>query len=251
MLSKTAKVSTRTFPIKKKPYGKKKKPAYDANKLSVCTIKGRCPIADVYNCQFHFGGYDPLNMSSLNLYTGQYILSGNSLYDPIVSGGGNQPYYYDQLIAPASGDSGLYKAWKVSGSKIELEFSSASTNTVPIYVWLIPISSDNSSLPTFPPNLDEYPRSKRLTLTPGSGSHSFAKLSNYLPTYTHENITWNDWNANDADYQGRYNVNPNKNCLWYIICKPADGSSTSGIFMKYTLTYYAELSERNGELDVS
>ena len=31
----------------------------DANKLSVCSIKGTCPIADVYNCQFTYGGYDP------------------------------------------------------------------------------------------------------------------------------------------------------------------------------------------------
>ena len=45
----------------------------DANKLSVCSIKGTCPIADVYNCQFTYGGYDPLTMSAIGLYTGQYI----------------------------------------------------------------------------------------------------------------------------------------------------------------------------------
>ena len=66
-------------------------------------------------------------------------------------GGGNQPYYYDQLIAPTSGVTGLYKSWKVSGSKIELEFCAAGSNTVPVYVWLLPVSSDNASLPTNPP----------------------------------------------------------------------------------------------------
>ena len=56
---------------------------------------------------------------------------------------------------------------------------------------------DNASLPTNPPNLDEYPRSKRITLTPGGGSPDSAednKLSSYL---RHDNITWNDWNVND------------------------------------------------------
>ena len=67
----------------------------DANKLSVCSIKGTCPIADVYNCQFTYGGYDPLTMSAIGLYTGQYIWGANNIYDPIQSGGGNQPYYYD------------------------------------------------------------------------------------------------------------------------------------------------------------
>lgn len=223
----------------------------DANQLSVCTVKGTCPIPDVYNCQFHYGGYDPLNMSPVNVYTSQYVYTGNNLYDPLQTGGGNQPYYYDQLVAPISGSTGLFKAWKVSGSKIELEFCAAGSNTVPVYVWLLPISSDNTSLPTYPPNLDEYPRSKRLTLTPGGGSQTAQKMTNYLPTYVHENITWNDWNSNDDEYQGAYNVGPHKQTYWYIIAKPADGSTTSQIFMRCKMTYYAELSERNQECDLS
>ena len=74
---------------------------------------------------------------------------------------------------------------------------------------------------------------------------------NYLPIYTIENITWNDWNVNDYDYQGAYNLNPQKMCYWYIICKPADGATTSQVFMRAKLTYYSELSERNQELDLS
>lgn len=240
----------------KKPYAVKKviKKPYkknDANALQVCKVNGTCPVPDVYRCQFRYGGYDSISMSAGSLYTGQYIYAANSLYDPLVSGGGTQPYYYDQLVAPSSGTTGLFKAWKVSGCKIDFEFCSAGPNTVPVYVWLLPISSDNSSLPTLPPNLDEYPRSKRVTLTPGGGSQTAQKITNYLPIHTHENITWNDWNANDYDYQGAYNLNPQKTCYWYVIAKPADGSTTSMIFMKTSITYYAELSERNQELDYS
>ena len=243
------KKTRRTFKTAK-PY-KKKQRTTNVNALQVCTVKGSCPVPDVYNCQFTYGGYDPINMSSIGNYTGQYIYSANSIYDPLTSGGGNQPYYYDQLVAPASGLTGLFKAWKVSGSKIELEFCSAASNTVPVYVWLLPISSDNSTLPTYPPNLDEYPRAKRCTLTPGGGSQTAQKLMNYLPTYTHENITWNDWNANDFDYQGGFSANPQKMPYWYIIAKPADGATTSQIFMRAKITYYAELSERNQEIDYS
>ena len=147
-MKKTIVVKGKSAPKKtvRKPFRKN-----DANKLSVCSIKGTCPIADVYNCQFTYGGYDPLTMSAIGLYTGQYIWGANNIYDPIQSGGGNQPYYYDQLIAPTSGVTGLYKSWKVSGSKIELEFCAAGSNTVPVYVWLLPVSSDNASLPTNPP----------------------------------------------------------------------------------------------------
>lgn len=246
----------KTVTVKKKPFATKKtiKKTFkknDANALSVCQIDGPCPIPDVYRCQFHYGGYDAINMSSGNLFTGQYVYAANSLYDPLQSGGGSQPYYYDQLVAPISGTTGLFKAWKVSGSKLDLEFCAAGSNTVPVYVWLVPISSDNSSLPTYPPNLDEYPRSKRCTLTPGGGSQTAQKITNYLPIHTHENITWNDWNANDYDYQGAYNTNPQKLAYWYIIAKPADGVTTSQIFMRSKITYFAELNERNQELDYS
>ena len=111
------KKTKRTFKTAK-PY--KKKQRTDSNALQVCTVKGSCPVPDVYNCQFTYGGYDPISMSSIGNYTGQYIYAANSLYDPLQSGGGNQPYYYDQLVAPSSGDSGLFKAWKVSASRSSL-----------------------------------------------------------------------------------------------------------------------------------
>ena len=111
------KKTKRTFKTAK-PY--KKKQRTDSNALQVCTVKGSCPVPDVYNCQFTYGGYDSISMSSIGNYTGQYIYAANSLYDPLQSGGGNQPYYYDQLVAPSSGDSGLFKAWKVSASRSSL-----------------------------------------------------------------------------------------------------------------------------------
>ena len=184
-MKKTIVVKGKSAPKKtvRKPFRKN-----DANKLSVCSIKGTCPIADVYNCQFTYGGYDPLTMSAIGLYTGQYIWGANNIYDPIQSGGGNQPYYYDQLIAPTSGVTGLYKSWKVSGSKIELEFCAAGSNTVPVYVWLLPVSSDNASLPTNPPQprrvsslKAHHPHSRRWI----SDSAEDNKLSSYLRPRQH------------------------------------------------------------------
>ena len=242
------KKTKRTFKTAK-PY--KKKQRTDSNALQVCTVKGSCPVPDVYNCQFTYGGYDPISMSSIGNYTGQYIYAANSLYDPLQSGGGNQPYYYDQLVAPSSGDSGLFKAWKVSASKIELELCAAGSNTVPVYCWLLPISSDDSTLPTFPPNLDEYPRAKRCTLTPGGGSQTAQKMSNYLPIYIHESITWNDWNSTISNIKEvsvralrRFPIGTSSASLLMVLLRLR-------FFMRAKLTYYTELSERNQEIDYS
>ena len=176
-MKKTIRQRMKSAPKKtvRKPFRKN-----DANKLSVCSIKGTCPIADVYNCRVHL--WWMTHSPCQRLVSTRVSTSGApTTSDPIQSGGGNQPYYYDQLIAPTSGVTGLYKSWKVSGSKIELEFCAAGSNTVPVYVWLLPVSSDNASLPTNPPTSTvsslkaHHPHSRRWI----SDSAEDNKLSSY------------------------------------------------------------------------
>ena len=106
-MKKTIVVKGKSAPKKtvRKPFRKN-----DANKLSVCSIKGTCPIADVYNCQFTYGGYDPLTMSAIGLTRVSTSGAPTTSTTQSSQGGGNQPYYYDQLIAPTSGVTGLYKS---------------------------------------------------------------------------------------------------------------------------------------------
>lgn len=244
------KSSTRTYVTKKKTTKKPSIPR-NPNPLVTVTVPGRCPVPDVYNCQFTFSAQGNMQANGSNNYSAQYIFAANSLYDPQVTGAGLQPYYYDQLIAPAGGTTGIYKTYKVKSSSIDVEVSCSSNNTVPTYVWLLPISSDNASLGTVPPDLDEYPRSKRITLTASGGSVTTSRLNNYLPIYVHENITANDWNVNDYDYQGKYTSSPQNTCYWYIVAQPAANATTVHVYFRVKMTYYCELSERNQELDYS
>ena len=117
--------------------------------LQVCTVKGSCPVPDVYNCQFTMEDMTPSTCPprtrTLDSTSMQRTLSMT-----LQSGGGAQPYYYDQLIAPASqAQRASSNPGRSVAAKIKLEFCSAASNTVPVYVWLLPISSDNGSLPTF------------------------------------------------------------------------------------------------------
>ena len=130
----------------------------------------------------------------------------------------------------------------------ELEFCAAGSNTVPVYVWLLPVSSDNASLPNQSPQprrvsslKAHHPHSRRWI----SDSAEDNKLSSYL---RHDNITWNDWNVNDYEYQGGLTALDLKLTYWYIIAKPADGATTSQIFMNAKLTYYCELSENQSAI---
>ena len=154
------KKTKRTFKTAK-PY--KKKQRTDSNALQVCTVKGSCPVPDVYNCQFTYGGYDSISMSSIGNYTGQYIYAANSSMTLSK---------VEEEISPTTTINSLPRLLAIQASsrhgksvppKIELELCAAGSNTVPVYCWLLPISSDDSTLPTFLQTSMSTPRAKRCT----------------------------------------------------------------------------------------
>ena len=65
--------------------------------LQQVTVYGDCPVPDIYNCVFTFAENYPALPSISNNFKDQQFYSGNSLYDPDITGvSGSQPYYYDQ-----------------------------------------------------------------------------------------------------------------------------------------------------------
>ena len=102
----------------------------------------------------------------------------------------------------------------------------------------IPPTSTVSSLKA------HHPHSRRWI----SDSAEDNKLSSYLRPRQHH---LERLECQRLQYQGAYSSGPQKLTYWYIIAKPADGATTSQIFMNAKLTYYCELSERNQECDIS
>ena len=148
-------------------------------------------------------------MSSGALYTAQYILSGNNLYDPLQSGGETSPITTISSLrqlqelrdstrlgrsqAPKSNLSSVLQAQTLSRSMSGFAPSHPTT--------------EFSRLSLKPRRIPSFQASHAHI---GFGSHTFATMKNYLPTYVHENITWNDWNVNDYEYEGAYNTGPQK-----------------------------------------
>ena len=68
------KSSTRTYVTKKKTAKKPSIPRTPSSLVTV-SIPGRCPVPDVYNCQFTFSAQVNMQANSTNLYSAQYIFS--------------------------------------------------------------------------------------------------------------------------------------------------------------------------------
>ena len=142
-------------------------------------------------------------MSAIGLLHGSAHLGANNIYDPIQSGGGNQPYYYDQLIAPTSGVTGLTSPGKSVAQRLSL------SSVLQAQTLSQSMSGCSQSLQTM--RLSQpIPQPRRVSSLKAHHPHSRRwisdsaednKLSSYLRPRQHH---LNDWNVNDYEYQGAY-----------------------------------------------
>ena len=58
-------------------------------------------------------------------------------------------------------------------------------------------------------NPDVYPRSKRMTIGTGQNSNTVEKITYYLPTYVHENITQERYHGLEDQYSSVSTTTPN------------------------------------------
>lgn len=80
--------------------------------------------------------------ASITSVTPYVVFSMNSAYDPNNSGGGGQPYYYDQFAA-------LYTNYKVLGAKCTAIFSRTQDSTATVGPWIVGLhGSGQNTLPT-------------------------------------------------------------------------------------------------------
>lgn len=125
---------------KKRSYGRRKKNSYNM------ALSTRSPFPRMYTTKLRYSEHITLDPGVATIATHQF--SCNGLYDPNVSGGGHQPYGFDQLTP-------LYDHYTVIGAKIMLQFSPGTSATVP-YIFGCYID-DNSSPATNYDTVQEIP----------------------------------------------------------------------------------------------
>jgi len=151
-----------------------------------------------------------------------YLWSHNSIYDADVTGVGHQPYFYDQLDQ-------LYKAYVVTGCKIELEGAASSNVSVTIRPTTSAVLPSNLSLE------GERPNSKRVFMTATGGSK---KISHYIST---ANLFGRSKSCitDEDDFRG-VGGNPAQRSYWAVCIQHADGASTASIYFNVKLTFYVK-----------
>lgn len=209
----------------KRPRKKRRAKRQISNTL-IC--RGPRVLPDRYRCKmkYQFG-------VGINAIVVDWIFRGNSVYDPLQSAGGTQPYGFDQL-------SSLYDRYVVHGSSCEATLVNTSSS-VPSKLVVIPATTATSFTNIRTPM--ESPYAKDRSLAPNGSGASMRKIKTYQSTRSIRGLV-KGAHLIDDELEALVTANPAKEWYWHIITGSLDTGSTSTGQLEVELVFYVDFFKR-------
>lgn len=159
--------------------------------------------------------------------TESYVFSGNSAFDPDVTGAGAQPLGFDQYAT-------LYNKYRVRGSKMKVTAAVTSGSHFPCKITIYP-QDDNASA-TGVDNAAARPNSKT-RVTAGYGSPNVT-LSKYMSSKKQLGVkSINE----ETSFAALVNANPSIRWYWCVSVGTIDATTNiAGLYAEVEITYYVE-----------
>lgn len=166
-----------------------------------------------------------------------YQFRGNALYDPDLTGTGQQPQYFDQYAL-------LFNKYRVAGSKVRLAFSNTTASVADQQLNKVVLSAR--------PTTDMYSNLLQASEAPNSrtGFSAFSatapgKLVSYRSTSQVEGIK-KIASKIDDDFASAVTTNPTNQWYWTIYAGPFNSqyATTCTIVVDVNITYYVKFYDR-------
>lgn len=181
--------------------------------------------------QFTHNYVETITLSTTSGLTQHYRWSCNGMYDPNTTGGGHQPYYYDQLIP-------LYDHYTVIGSKCSIKVYPVFNQSVGVACdFGAFINDDNTTITTDPDYLAEYQTTKSRVLLQTTARPTLLTLKWSARKYFGKGVLAN------VDLQGTATSNPNEQSYYNIYVTPADNTSVVTFQVQVKIQYIAVWKE--------
>lgn len=168
--------------------------------------------------------------------TQNYAVAMNSPYDPQAALGGNQPAYWDQLIA-------LYKSCIVTGAKMTVHFALPKTDTAGDGPYIVGIHTNQaSSLPTTDaPTL----------MSAENTGYEIVQQGGDVKSVTATFSPWNNLGRAADDTQLFCSASGNPSVVWYgnVFASPQGTSTAGSVNAVITIEYLCEFFNLNDVVD--
>lgn len=202
---------------------------YRKKKPTSAIVRGITAFADIQRVKLQYTQYNSLvgtlGALAINLFR------GNSVNDPDSTGVGHQPMGHDQW-------SNFYDRYLVTGCAIKVEFINVGTPNAFVAI----MAKDTNSVVTTVSVAGERANSKYKILTP-DGSSRRTKMSMYRTTRKMLGLN-NKVTTDDDQYTAAVASDPTFQWYYHVVSGALDGSSTSGVEIYTTLTYYVTYYDR-------
>lgn len=165
----------------------------------------------------------------------EQVFRGNSIFDPDLTGGGHQPYGFDQW-------SNFYSYYTVYGSSCKVQLI-PTTSTFLGYDCAVVPSLDSTIISTSPDTpIEEMPYSKyRIVAAYAVGT--IPAIKSYMSTakiFGAEPVAV----KTEDNYSSTVGNNPANVWYWNIITQPSDLTTANANNLLVTITYYVQFSAR-------
>lgn len=162
---------------------------------------------------------------------GDYIFKANGMYDANYSGGGHQPYGFDQMMV-------FYKNWTVIGSKITIKL--AGTQVSEYWAGVTLRATDANLGGQYLTQLLESPEHHLRMIYNNSDAH-LMKGSNIGCKFSAKKFFTAKTSAliSDAQYQGDKNKDPDTGAYYHVILCPANTGDLVSQPITVIIDYYA------------
>lgn len=164
-----------------------------------------------------------------------YVWAGNDLFDPNITGGGSQPFGYDQWTA-------VYNRYRVYGSQCTVEIAPTSS-TQTLYTFKLTLVPWNLSAGLASLGEDvvaEMPFAKTKTgtiYTVGSGGNSITSYCSTAKIYGVSNAQVDI----DDTYAALYTASPGKRWAWWVKLNNLTDDGTTSYNVRVRIKYYAKM----------
>ncbi len=196
--------------------------------INTVTVRGPFAIADKYRCKMQATQTQTVTAGG---FAQDLLFASNSIFDPFLSDGNNQPMGFDQLVV-------LYASWRVRASKIEIHITNTATN-VPFTMVCLPSLATTEVVIV---GLIGLPYLKQQYVGMATGMDT-----KHLTNFIKPAVMFGDRSYDtDLNFVGSTSANPAILTYWKLRFEATGGSAGGTILYqaRYVITYWVDFFDR-------